>query len=85
LVTELPNASRAPLPLAEVVPLSSPMASAWGATTADAPTTEAATVAVAIAFFGISLFLRLSPLRRRDHVTATGQQMSREWLRRFTR
>ena len=49
-VAELPNSCEAPLPLAEVVPLSLPMASAGTAAAAEAPTMEAATAAVASTF-----------------------------------
>jgi hypothetical protein len=41
----------ASVPLADVVPLSLPMASAWGAAAPARPATEAATAAVAHSFF----------------------------------
>src|SRR5262249_28620814 len=49
-VAELPNACWAPLPLAEVVPWSLPVARAGEAAAAEAPTTEAATAAAARTF-----------------------------------
>ncbi len=60
LVTELPNAWLAPLPLKEFVPPSS--ATAWGAAVAARPAMEAATAAVAHSFF------MFDPFRKADSV-----------------
>src|SRR4029078_4183912 len=81
----------APLPLADVVPWSLPMASAWGATAAEAPTTDAATAATAIAFFSISLSFpgtRLLGPVPGDETHCSCLPLNRwhpEWFRRVTR
>ncbi|GGO43358.1 hypothetical protein GCM10012286_27050 [Streptomyces lasiicapitis] len=65
-VTELPNVCSAPLPLMDVVPVSSPMAMAGATVTAVIPAADAAIAAVANIFFMVMLSLRRqAPLRSR--------------------